>query len=175
VRDSSVDLIVANWVFEHIEDPNHLAREFFRILKPGGWIWARTPHRWSYVGIGARLLPHRLQIALKRVGNPEFRERDKFPTRYRLNSFRALRKYFPDSDWEHYSYGLNSAPPYYFGSHLLFSIISAYHAIAWPKINIFVLIRKYDNEEFFREFRGIRSLGLSHLEGASSTTHDAAP
>ena len=52
VMDQSIDLIVAHWVFEHVENPSQLAMEFFRVLKPGGWICARTPHRWSYVGIG---------------------------------------------------------------------------------------------------------------------------
>src|ERR1700732_1630133 len=34
VADQSIDLIVAHWVFEHVENPSQLATEFFRILKP---------------------------------------------------------------------------------------------------------------------------------------------
>ena len=31
VADQSIDLIVAHWVLEHIENPSQLATEFFRI------------------------------------------------------------------------------------------------------------------------------------------------
>jgi SAM-dependent methyltransferase len=138
----SIDLIVAHWVFEHVEDPAQLASEFLRILKPGGWICARTPHRWSYVGIATCLLPHGIQVALLRLMKPAFDLQDKFPTVYRLNSLRALNRFFSNSKWFNYSYGLNAAPRYYFGKHWVFSILSVYHAIAWPKTDIMVLLQK---------------------------------
>jgi len=66
VADQSVDLVLAHWVFEHVQGPAQLAEELWRILKPGGWICARTPHRWSYVGIATRLFPENLQKGLLR-------------------------------------------------------------------------------------------------------------
>ena len=66
VADKSIDLIIAHWVFEHVENPAQLAHEFCRILRPSGWICARTPHRWSYVGLAACLIPQRIQVALLR-------------------------------------------------------------------------------------------------------------
>jgi SAM-dependent methyltransferase len=138
----SVDLIVAHWVFEHVQDPSHLAADFYRVLKPGGWICARTPHRWSYVGIAAGLLPEGLQrMALKWI-KPQFEAQDKFPTAYRMNSFRALRRHFPESRWRDCSYGVNSAPRYHFERRWIFRLLSAYQALAWPKTDIIVLIQK---------------------------------
>lgn len=142
VADQSIDLIVAHWVFEHVENPPQLAAEFFRVLKPGGWICARTPHRWSYVGIATCLLPEGIQRVLLRWIKPTFEAADKFPTVYRLNSFRALRKSFPDSQWFDCSYGVNSAPRYYFNSRWIFRMLSAYQSVAWPKTDLMVLIQK---------------------------------
>jgi SAM-dependent methyltransferase len=142
VADQSVDLIVAHWVFEHVENPSRLAAEFFRILKPGGWICARTPHRWSYVGFATCLLPEGIQRALLRWIKPAFEAGDKFPTVYRLNSFRALKKYFPIPDWFDCSYGINSAPRYHFENRWIFRMLSAYQSVAWPKTDLMVLIQK---------------------------------
>jgi len=142
VADQSIDLVVAHWVFEHVENPAQLEAEFFRILKPGGWICARTPHRWSYVGIATCLLPEGIQRALLRWIKPGFQAEDKFPTVYRLNSFSALRQCFPDSNWFDCSYGVNSAPRYHFENRWIFKILSAYQSVAWPKTDLMVLIQK---------------------------------
>jgi len=142
LADQSVDLIVAHWVFEHVQNPAHLASEFFRVLKPGGWICARTPHRWSYVGIATCLLPEGLQRAVLKWIKPQFEAQDKFPTAYRLNSFSALRRYFSQSKWLNCSYGVNSAPRYHFESRSIFLLLSAYQSVAWPKTDLIVLIQK---------------------------------
>ncbi|WFU79129.1 methyltransferase domain-containing protein [Bradyrhizobium sp. CIAT3101] len=142
LADESVDLIIAHWVFEHIQDPSRLAAEFFRVLKPGGWICARTPHRWSYVGIVAGMLPEGLQRGLLKWIKPGFEAQDKFPTAYKLNSFSALRKHFSDAQWLDCSYGINSAPRYHFENRWMFKGLSAYQSLAWPKTDIIVLIQK---------------------------------
>ncbi|OAF13565.1 hypothetical protein AYJ54_43320 [Bradyrhizobium centrolobii] len=142
LADESIDLIVAHWVFEHVQDPSQLAADFLRVLKPGGWICARTPHRWSYVGIAAGLLPEGLQRMALRWIKPQFEAQDKFPTAYKLNSFGALRRHFPVSKWLDCSYGVNSAPRYHFESRWMFRVLSAYQTLAWPKTDIIVLIQK---------------------------------
>ena len=35
VKDQSIDLILAHWVFEHIENPSQVADEFFRNIETG--------------------------------------------------------------------------------------------------------------------------------------------
>ena len=45
----SVDLIVADYVLEHIKDPQSFATEVERVLKVGGWFCARTPTKYNYV------------------------------------------------------------------------------------------------------------------------------
>jgi SAM-dependent methyltransferase len=113
--DRSVDMIVSWAVFEHLEDPAHAAAELRRVLKPGGWICAWTPNKWGYVSVGARLVPNQLHARLLRHVHPtsQRRERDVFPTFYRLNTLRELRQLFPNSGFEHYSYRFNGVPYYH--------------------------------------------------------------
>ena len=55
--DGSVDLILSDFTFEHLGDPQAIARSFERVLKPGGWICARTPNRFGYIALANRFLP----------------------------------------------------------------------------------------------------------------------
>jgi SAM-dependent methyltransferase len=113
--DSSVDLVVADWTFEHVRDCAHIAAEISRVLRPGGWLCARTPNKWGYVGVAARTVPNRFHTRVLRRLQPTRQDRDVFPTLYRLNTMRALRHYFPAARFEHCTYAFDGEPRY-FGS-----------------------------------------------------------
>ncbi|MEA2337550.1 MAG: hypothetical protein QOE82_1557 [Thermoanaerobaculia bacterium] len=51
--DASFDAVVATEIFEHISDVRPLLRETARILRPGGLLWATTPHG---RGLSARII-----------------------------------------------------------------------------------------------------------------------
>jgi SAM-dependent methyltransferase len=109
----SVDLVVSDATFEHITDPELYMPELDRVLKPGGWICARTPGRWGYIGLGATMVPNRWHVRLLRYLQPHRKEIDVFPTAYKLNTRRALKRYFPLERYEHYTYGHFSEPAYF--------------------------------------------------------------
>lgn len=44
IEDNSFDVLICNHLIEHVDDFILMVREFFRILKPGGFLIARTPH-----------------------------------------------------------------------------------------------------------------------------------
>jgi SAM-dependent methyltransferase len=113
--DESADIVVSDFTFEHVRDPQAFSDELQRILKPGGWICARTPAKWGYVGLGARLVPNRLHVRLLRRLQPDKAAEDTFPVAYRLNTRRSLRRYFPSERFADFSYTMNSEPAY-FGS-----------------------------------------------------------
>jgi len=79
---------------------------------------------------------------LHRLVRPGGVPHDKFPTAYLLNSKSSLTRFFPSSKWDNYSYGLNSTPRYFFGSRLVLAILDIFHAVAWPKVDLIVLLRK---------------------------------
>jgi 2-polyprenyl-3-methyl-5-hydroxy-6-metoxy-1,4-benzoquinol methylase len=47
-HEGTYDLVVAAEVIEHLENPRFVAREWFRLLRPGGWLVASTPNNESW-------------------------------------------------------------------------------------------------------------------------------
>lgn len=107
LEDSSVDLVVADYVFEHIsaDDAPAVIAELSRVLKPGGWICARTPNKWGLVGVAARTIPNDRHVALLRRLQPHREAQDVFPVRYAMNTRRSLRRLFTPSEWTVATYG----------------------------------------------------------------------
>jgi SAM-dependent methyltransferase len=113
LADNTVDLIFSDFCFEHLRSPEFVISELRRILTPSGWLCARTPNRWGYIGVGACLVPNQLHTRLLRSLQPTRNADDVFPTAYRLNTRRQLRAHFPISLWEDYSYMYNTEPAYF--------------------------------------------------------------
>jgi SAM-dependent methyltransferase len=111
--DDSIDLVVSDMTFEHVTNPDHTVGELKRILKPGGWICARTPNRWGYVGVGANLVPNRLHARLLKYLQPNRQEVDVFPTAYKLNTYGALKAHFPADQFFNATYGYTPEPAYF--------------------------------------------------------------
>jgi SAM-dependent methyltransferase len=147
--ENSVDLVVADWVLEHVQDPAHVAREIDRVLKPGGWFCARTPNRWGYVGMMVRLTPNANHKALLRHLQRCRSAEDVFPTVYRLNSVRDLRRYFSADRWRHCSYRSNPSPKYFGESASIFRSIALYQALMPDpfKTDLHVFLQKLPNGE----------------------------
>lgn len=110
--DESVDLIFADWVFEHVDDPAKTAGELDRVLKPGGWICARTPNKRGYPAIGARLIPNKRHTAVLSRLQPNRKDMDVFPTRFRMNTRKDLQTAFPPDRFELFTYTHNREPVY---------------------------------------------------------------
>jgi ubiquinone/menaquinone biosynthesis C-methylase UbiE len=112
LNDSSIDLVVSDHTLEHVTDPGWVATELDRVLRSGGWLCARTPNRWGYIGLGARAVPNRLhEVVLRRLQPGKPRE-DTFPTAYRLNTPTALKRWFPPQHYHHIVYAADSEPQY---------------------------------------------------------------
>ncbi|MGH3414191.1 MAG: class I SAM-dependent methyltransferase [Marmoricola sp.] len=121
--DGSVDVIVSEATFEHIDDPAQVVREFERILKPGGWVCARTPNRWGYIAVGARLVPNRLHARVLDHLQPGREDKDIFPTRYRMNTLGHVRRWFPSPRWEVFGYTVNAEPAYFANSRFFIYLV----------------------------------------------------
>lgn len=121
--DASVDLVVSDVTFEHIDDPELVVTELERIVKPGGWVCARTPNRWGYIAIAARLVPNHWHARILSRLQANRQERDVFPTRYRLNTLAAVRREFAAPAWEVHGYAATGEPGYAGRSRLLTGLV----------------------------------------------------
>jgi len=83
--DSSFDLVTANMVVEHLEDPGRVLCEVHRVLKPGGIFLFHTPNSRGYKVMLARFIPDRVKPTLVYLIEGR-RDSDVFPTAYRMNS-----------------------------------------------------------------------------------------
>jgi ubiquinone/menaquinone biosynthesis C-methylase UbiE len=91
--DGSFDVVNCRLVIEHVDFPDAVLKEFYRVLKPGGRLAIFTPNLLHYFGAAASLTPHRFHVWFNsRVRG--FSDEDIFPTRYRANTRRELRKLF---------------------------------------------------------------------------------
>lgn len=99
LHQESVDLVVSRSVLEHLQAPLDVFRELHRILRPGGRFVFLTPNRWDYASLAALAIPNRLHPSLvRRLTDRE--EGDTFPTFYRANTDRAIRRLARQCEFE---------------------------------------------------------------------------
>src|SRR5207249_3174562 len=89
--DGRFDLCCAHSVLEHLQAPYAVFGEIARVLRPGGHFVFKTSNAWFYAFLIARLVPNRLHPLIVRFTSGRA-EGDTFPTYYRANTRRRLRK-----------------------------------------------------------------------------------
>jgi SAM-dependent methyltransferase len=88
LQDNSVDILVCRWVFEHLERPEKAMKEFARVLRPGGFLYMKTPNLLNYAMLVSWLTPTAFHNAvLSRSGM-----RENIPTFYRANTSHTLNR-----------------------------------------------------------------------------------
>lgn len=142
VDDASVDLVIADYVLEHVDNPAKFASEVRRVLRVGGVFCARTPHLLNYISLAARAVPDSAHGIVLGRAQPNRKPEDVFTTRYKMNTIRKVRNVFLEFD--DYSYIYRTDPAYYFGSKVIYKILNIVHHVL-PKFisgNIFVFLVK---------------------------------
>ena len=87
--DATFELVVSDNVLEHLEHPQAVFSEVCRVLKPGGMFLFKTPNKYHYMPIIARITPTKFHGYVNRLrGRAEI---DTFPTKYRANCPRDIR------------------------------------------------------------------------------------
>lgn len=88
---NSVDLITCSWVLEHLQTPQAVFDEVYRVLQPGGHFLFITPNALNYTVWLRRLIPNRIS---KPIVKAIYGRDEDFinPTYYRANSFRAIER-----------------------------------------------------------------------------------
>lgn len=90
-KSKSFDIITANMVVEHLENPEVLHEEIYRVLKLNGNFVFITPWKLYYLTLIASITPEHLKkkMIYYLVGREE---KDIFPTYYRLNTVFKIKK-----------------------------------------------------------------------------------
>ncbi len=88
--DGAFDVVTANMVVEHLEDPARSFGEIGRLLKSGGLFIFHTPNAWGYPTMLGRSLPFGVKRRLAYLLDGR-EEEDVYPTHYRANTVDAVR------------------------------------------------------------------------------------
>lgn len=143
--DASFDLVHACWVLEHVDDPAHVADELIRVLKPGGYFCAITPNLFGYIAAMSRLVGNRRHARALRLIQPHRPEAEIYPTRYRMNRKRLLKRLFaPAGDLV--VYARSNDPAYYFSSRIVFRLQQFLHWLLPEGLQttLYIFFRKAD-------------------------------
>lgn len=92
-----VDVIISWQVLEHVASLPRALSNLHAALRPGGTLLAQTSGTFAAFALAARVMPHRLRVALmaRHLGHAE---EEKFPTEYDHCTARALSKLL--AGWE---------------------------------------------------------------------------
>ena len=146
--DDRFDLVFADNVMEHVADPAAALREIGRVLKPGGLFLAKTPNKWHYMPIIARLTPIAFHRFYNRLRGREVA--DTFPTLYRCNTASAVQAHARAAGLTVRSVKmvegrpeyLRLTAPTYFAGYLFERIVNAASWLSWARcVMVFELER----------------------------------
>lgn len=89
-KDDSFDLIVSEFVLEHIDEPATAFQEMARVLKPRGRLLILTPNLYSYKSLIALFAPHKFHILMGNIRYGPGHDADMYPTLYKCNTSSRL-------------------------------------------------------------------------------------
>ena len=118
--DSEFDLVYSDWTVEHVERPLPFLHEVQRVLKPGGQYLFRTTNRGHYVTAISAHTPHWFhRLVANRVRDLRTEDHEPWPTHYRLNTERAVRRNLAAAGFAHVEVKLIEPYPVYLVFHPL--------------------------------------------------------
>ncbi|MFS8085363.1 MAG: class I SAM-dependent methyltransferase, partial [Acidobacteriota bacterium] len=148
--DHAFDVVVMDFVLEHLETPPKCAAEISRVLRPGGALFFRTPNFYHYVAIIAFVTPHWFH---RRV----IRELDDssptpFKTYYRINTRADVKRVLGNANLraveirmvEKEPHYLTFAVPAFLVGFCYERLVNRFKALAGLRSNIFGHFRKSD-------------------------------
>jgi len=91
-EENCFDIVYSDYVLEHVEFPEPFLKEAYRVLKPGGSFFFRTPNRYHYVSLLAHCTPHWVhEILSNRVRGLARDAHEPYLTFHRLNTKREIQ------------------------------------------------------------------------------------
>ncbi len=113
-EDDRFDIVLSDYVLEHVEQPRRFIAEVRRVLKPSGSFFFRTPNMYHYVALIARLTPYRFHTLLaNRVRGLPKEAHEPHRTFYLLNNRQAISQAAADCGFGLVELRLCEAEPMY--------------------------------------------------------------
>ncbi|MER9791302.1 class I SAM-dependent methyltransferase [Mesorhizobium sp. M0213] len=92
-EDGYFDLVFADFVLEHVENPARFLKEVHRVLKPGSSFFFRTPNLFHYVTLISAMTPHWVHLRVANAARGmNMDAHEPWPTFYRMNRRKSLEK-----------------------------------------------------------------------------------
>ncbi len=130
-RAESFDLVLSDWLVEHLVQPEAAATEIFRILKPAGVFAFRTGNLRHYSYAIAAITPHWFhRMVANRVRGLPQDQGDPYPTYYRMNTRARVRRYLEGAGLVEEEIAMVEAEP----SYLMFSVPSFLLGVAYERV-----------------------------------------
>ena len=128
--DNRFDMVVSEYVLEHIKNPIAVLRGLSRVLRPSGRLVVLTPNFYSYKSVVARFTPYRFHLWVGRIRYGVGREADMYPTYFRCNSIRRFRRLAKASEFrivgEHF---INNGPTWFEKIPIVFESFHFFHLL----------------------------------------------
>ncbi len=142
-EDNKFDLITSSWVFEHVENATVVADELLRVLKPGGYVCARTPNKNGYISVASRMVDNAKHARFLKKIQPFRKEEDVFKTFYRMNTAHQIEKIFGNGA-DVLTFSDSADPSYHFNNKLIYRIFVGLHSVlpSYFSTTLFIFIRK---------------------------------
>jgi len=89
LANESFDLIISQWVIEHLPEPLLVLQEIARVLRPNGNVILFTTNAYNYIPLVSQIIPNQLQgyLLSHLLHRPSS---DSFPTFFRANTVKQL-------------------------------------------------------------------------------------
>lgn len=142
--DNSVDICICNAVLEHVEEPDTFFAECQRVIKLNGVLCLSTANIYGYAALFSKIIPKRFHKKILNKIQPNRKDIDVFPTYYRCNTLKKLRKMLDKYGFDHCVYGYEAEPSYLSFSKFVYRLGVLHQKIALNifKLAIFVFARK---------------------------------
>jgi SAM-dependent methyltransferase len=139
------DLVTGRYVLEHVDSPSEFLGNVRKALKPGGEFLFLTPNLLHPAIMVSRALPHSIKERVLGATRKGLDMGDVFPTRYRINTSRALRLHASKNGLrvkqlavrEHQAVGyLDFSVPTFWLAYAYYRTVKRSHADHWFGANI---------------------------------------
>lgn len=129
--DQAFDVIVSDFVLEHVEKPDLFLAEALRVLRPGGSFFFRTPNKRHYVATISRMTPHWFHVLIaNRARNLPADTHEPWPTFYRLNQPDEIGRIARSAGFAEVEIRMFEAEP----SYLVFATVPFLAGVAWERL-----------------------------------------